>query len=61
MGNDTLKTDTRNCYTALVDKNFDKIIFESVGKVLTLYENDIGTFADGAEGVDTGYNHLIRS
>ena len=45
VGNDTLKTDTRNCYTALVDKNFDKIIFESVGKVLTLYENDIGTFA----------------
>ena len=59
VGNDTLETDTRNCYGALVDKNFDKVIFESVGKVLTLYENDIGTFANGAEGIDTGYNHLI--
>ena len=59
VGNNTVKTDTRNCYDAEIDKDFDKIIFESVGKVLTLYQNDIGTFADGAEGVDTGYNHLI--
>tara|TARA_R100001509_G_scaffold119859_2_gene74147 strand:+ start:443 stop:976 length:534 start_codon:yes stop_codon:yes gene_type:complete len=59
VGNYTLKTDTRNCYITGIDKDFDKIIFESVGKVLTLYQNDIGTFADGAEGIDTGYEHLI--
>ena len=54
-----VKEEFRNCYNKWLDKQFEKVVFNSIGKILTLYQNDIGTFAEGADGVDTGYNHLI--
>ena len=53
-------TEVRNCYDKGLDKEFDQVVFNAVGKILGMYENDIGPhFADGAEGVDTGYDHLL--
>ena len=49
----------RNCYNKPLSQEFETTIFETVGNVLTLYQNDIGSFADGAEGIDTGYIHLF--
>tara|TARA_R100001163_G_scaffold6078_1_gene7002 strand:+ start:1934 stop:2491 length:558 start_codon:yes stop_codon:yes gene_type:complete len=49
----------RNCYNKWLDKQFENDVFNSIGKILNLYQNDIGTFADGAEGKDTGYDHLL--
>ena len=49
----------RNCYNKWLDKQFENVVFNSIGKILNLYQNDINTFAEGADGIDTGYNHLI--
>jgi len=46
-------------YHALLNKKFDKDVFNSVGKVLELYAEDHPHFNTGITTEDTGYEHLI--
>ena len=49
----------RTCYINPLDKKFDNDIYNSVGKILTLYEKDHSHFSTGLTTEDTGYEHLI--
>ena len=49
----------RNCYQNKLNNDFDKKIYNCVGKVLQKYANDFRYFYTGLTTEDTGYTHLI--
>ena len=48
----------RKCYSKRLDKKFDSIIHESIGKVLNLYLEEFKNLGFGLSCEDTGYDHL---
>jgi predicted 2-oxoglutarate/Fe(II)-dependent dioxygenase YbiX len=57
--NEAVINKNRNCYIKRLDNEFDQKVFESIGKVLQLYEKDFPAFYYGSDGIDTGYDHLL--
>tara|TARA_R100000030_G_scaffold25399_1_gene18455 strand:- start:418 stop:972 length:555 start_codon:yes stop_codon:yes gene_type:complete len=55
------KSKTRNCYAKPLNKEFDGLIFNAVGKVLSLYGKEFHfAFSQmGEDVIDTGYDHLL--
>jgi len=52
-------SDYRKCYSKKLKKEFDSIIYQSIGKILKLYEKDFKYFMTGLTCEDTGYQHLL--
>jgi len=53
------ESEQRICYSKPLNEEFEKEVFNSIGKVLQLYAKDFPSFHLGAEGIDTGYDHLL--
>jgi predicted 2-oxoglutarate/Fe(II)-dependent dioxygenase YbiX len=56
---DVNKNNVRKCYKKFLNKKYDTIIFECVGKVLKKYVKKHPSFNTGASTEDTGYEHLL--
>ena len=56
---DTEISGFRNCYQKVLSKEFDKKIYECVGKVLQKYADTFVHFSTGLTTEDTGYMHFI--
>jgi predicted 2-oxoglutarate/Fe(II)-dependent dioxygenase YbiX len=48
----------RNCHIKDLDEKFDSILFQSIAKIIKLYEKDFNHFTTGLGCEDTGYEHL---
>ena len=59
IDDDTTESSYRNCYQNRLNNDFDKKIYNCVGKVLQKYANDFRYFYTGLTIEDTGYTHLI--
>ena len=49
----------RKCYMKVIDKKFDSILFQCVGKIIKRYGKDFKYFTTGLSCEDTGYQHLL--
>ena len=49
----------RNCYNKPLEDEFNDDIFQVIGKILKLYQEDQPWFVTGATTEDTGYTHLL--
>ena len=59
IDDDTTESSYRNCYQNRLNNDFDKKIYEGVGKVLRKYAQTFQHFGTGLTTEDTGYIHLI--
>ena len=53
------KTKARTCYSSKLDKKFESLIYETIGKILLEYQKSFKYFATGLSIEDTGYEHLL--
>tara|TARA_R100000789_G_C2973245_1_gene141335 strand:+ start:126 stop:644 length:519 start_codon:yes stop_codon:yes gene_type:complete len=51
--------DDRKCWAKLIDRKFDSILFQCVGKIIERYKKDFKYFITGLTCEDTGYQHLL--
>lgn len=58
IGDDKLN-ESRNCYIKVLEKEFEKSIYNAVGKMIVNYKNDNPHFTLGLSCEDTGYQHLL--
>jgi hypothetical protein len=56
---DAIINSDRKCHIKPIDKKFEPLIFEGVGKVLKLYSEDFKNLRFGLSCEDTGYEHLL--
>jgi predicted 2-oxoglutarate/Fe(II)-dependent dioxygenase YbiX len=49
----------RRCYVKTLDKNFNDIIYKSLGELLLKYKKTFPNFSTGLSLEDTGYEHLF--
>jgi len=59
LTHDGIKNPHRRCYRKVVDKKFEPLVFESVGKILQLYLKEFKNLSFGLSCEDTGYQHLL--